>query len=207
MFLHANNSGTHTTYRDRSGNVRDGISPTTRKKLRSCLGLASYYRLFMPGFIKIARPLNEKTSDKAKLVWSEDIQSTFKELKVKLASAPVLAYYDYDKHSWYVPKPQTKQLVLLYPILMRMVNIIRYIMRAELYLLRSRIILHLKANHRCYFCIEKFAIIQYRTYSNCTPSTGSEISFKYKRFSRADRALVHHTSRVKFRDLPSSRTR
>ncbi len=53
-------------YEQKVEEVRDAIPPTTRKKLRSFLGLASYYHLLIPGFTKIATPLNEKTSDKAK---------------------------------------------------------------------------------------------------------------------------------------------
>ncbi len=82
----------------------------------------------------IARPLNEKNSENVKFVSSEDVQTAFKELKVKLTSAPVLAYPDYEKNSWYAPMPQAKQLVLSYPKLMRAVEIILYIKRAGLYL-------------------------------------------------------------------------
>ncbi len=77
--------------------VRDAIPPTTRKELRSFLGLASCYRRFIPGFTRIAKPLNEKASDKIKFVCSEDMQTVFEELNVKLTSAPVLAYPDYEK--------------------------------------------------------------------------------------------------------------
>ena len=51
----------------------------------------------MPGFAKIAKLLNEKTSENVKFVWLEDIQTAVEELKVKLTSAPVLAYPDYGK--------------------------------------------------------------------------------------------------------------
>ncbi len=44
-----------------------------------------------------AKQLNEKTSDNAKFIWSEDMQTAFEELEVKLTSAPVLAYPDYQK--------------------------------------------------------------------------------------------------------------
>ncbi len=77
--------------------VRAAIPPTTRKELRSFLGLASYYRRFIPGFTKKARPLNEKTSHKVKFEWSEELMNSFEELKVKLKSAPVLSYLEYAK--------------------------------------------------------------------------------------------------------------
>ncbi len=57
--------------------VRDAIPPTTRKGLRSFLGLPSYYRKFISRFAKIAKPLNEKTSDKVEFVWSEELQGAF----------------------------------------------------------------------------------------------------------------------------------
>ncbi len=75
----------------------DAIPPTTRKELRSFLGLDSYYRRFITGFAKIARPLNEKTSDKVKFLWSEGMQTVFEEPKVNLTSMPVLPYPDYEK--------------------------------------------------------------------------------------------------------------
>ncbi len=77
--------------------VRDAIPPTTSKKFRSFLGLASYYLRFIPGFAKIAKPLNETTSENVKFTWSEEMQAAFEELKMKLTSAPVLAYPDYSK--------------------------------------------------------------------------------------------------------------
>ncbi len=77
--------------------VKDAIPPTSRKELRSLRGLASYYRGFIPGFAKEARPLNEKTSDKVKFVWSEEMQDGYEELKVNLTFAPVLAYLDYGE--------------------------------------------------------------------------------------------------------------
>ncbi len=51
--------------------VRNAIPSTTRKEIRLFLGLASYYRRFIPVVAKIAKLLNEKTSDKVKFIWSE----------------------------------------------------------------------------------------------------------------------------------------
>ena len=95
-------------YEQKVEKVRDAIQPTTRRELRSFLGLASYYRRFILGFAKIARPLNKKTPDKVKLVWSEGMQAAFKELKVKLTSAPVLAYPYYEKPFVVCPDASSK---------------------------------------------------------------------------------------------------
>jgi hypothetical protein len=41
--------------------VKQYATPTDGKSLRSLLGLASYYRWFVPRFFKIAAPLNALT--------------------------------------------------------------------------------------------------------------------------------------------------
>ena len=78
--------------------VRDGILLTTRKEFRSLLGLTLYYRRLILGYAKIAKQLNEKTWDKIEFIWFDQMQTAFEELKVKLISAPVLSYRDYEKH-------------------------------------------------------------------------------------------------------------
>ncbi len=106
MFFHATECGTLRIYCSQKWRAvddqkfekkRDPKPTTTRKKLRSFLGLASYYRRLIPGFAKIAKPLNEKNSDEVKFVWSEEMQTAFEELKLKLTSAPVHSYPDYEK--------------------------------------------------------------------------------------------------------------
>lgn len=81
--------------------------PTTLSELRSFLGFASYYRRFVEGFAKLAAPLHklvaELASKKSKQTgqtelenWSEECQRNFEALKVKLTTAPVLAYADFS---------------------------------------------------------------------------------------------------------------
>ncbi len=57
--------------------VMHAIPPNTREEFLSFLGLASYFRCFIAGFAKIARPLNEKMSEKVEFRWSEDMQTVF----------------------------------------------------------------------------------------------------------------------------------
>ena len=67
------------------------------KTLRSFVGLASYYRRFVPCFSKIARPLHALTKKGAPFVWSEACEVSFTKLKDLLTTAPVLAFPDFRK--------------------------------------------------------------------------------------------------------------
>ena len=59
--------------------------------MRSFLGLAEYYRRFVEGFSRIATPLIELTKKKTKYVWKNRCENSFKELKRRLITAPVLS--------------------------------------------------------------------------------------------------------------------
>lgn len=73
------------------------LAPSNVKTLRSFLGLASYYRRFVPNFAKVARPLHSLTKKDSPFVWIPDCQLAFMELKQLLTSAPVLSYPDFQK--------------------------------------------------------------------------------------------------------------
>ena len=72
--------------------VREWPTPATLTEVRSFLGLAGYYRAFVPEFATIAKPLS-MLSDKGKgFRWSSDCQGAFEELKGLLTRSPVLGY-------------------------------------------------------------------------------------------------------------------
>ncbi|GJX70478.1 hypothetical protein Tco_0307649 [Tanacetum coccineum] len=50
----------------------------------------SYYRRFIEGFSKIAKPMTELTQKDRKLDWGEDQEKAFQLLKQKLCAAPIL---------------------------------------------------------------------------------------------------------------------
>ena len=79
--------------------IKEASSRTTGKELRSFLGFASYYRRFLPGFANKSNLLNAKTSEKVTFVWAQEEQNSFDALKLKLITAPVLAYTAYQKSS------------------------------------------------------------------------------------------------------------
>jgi hypothetical protein len=64
--------------------------PTDVGEIRSFLGLAGYYRRFIEGFSKLAKPMTALLEKNAKFVWSDKCQVNFEELKKRLTTAPVL---------------------------------------------------------------------------------------------------------------------
>jgi hypothetical protein len=71
--------------------------PTSVSEVRSFLGLASYYRRFIPNFSKIMKPITELLKKGNKYIWSEACDETFKHLKKLLTTSPVQAQPDTAK--------------------------------------------------------------------------------------------------------------
>ena len=78
--------------------VLDWKTPETVPEIRSFLGLAGYYRRFVPDFSKIARPMTELLKKGVKFVWDDKCDQTFQTLRKLLTSAPVLAQPDITRH-------------------------------------------------------------------------------------------------------------
>lgn len=62
------------------------------KGLRAFLGLARYYKRFVPNFASIAAPLSDKTrkGESNNVVWEDAQDTAFKTHKEKLVQAPIL---------------------------------------------------------------------------------------------------------------------
>jgi hypothetical protein len=73
--------------------------PTTKKQLRSFLGLVGYYRAFVPNFAALAVPLTDLTSKGSpnQLLWGESQQKAFVALKRYVCNPPVLRLPDLRK--------------------------------------------------------------------------------------------------------------
>ncbi|KAI2646047.1 Retrovirus-related Pol polyprotein [Labeo rohita] len=74
--------------------VRDWPVPCGLRQLRAFLGLASYYRKFVPGFATVAAPLHQLTKKSQRFQWGQEQQQAFDRLKEALCHAPVLAAPD-----------------------------------------------------------------------------------------------------------------
>jgi hypothetical protein len=68
--------------------------PTTVRQIRSFLGLAGYYRRFIPDFSRIAKPMTELLKKGVKYEWSQKCEDAFHTLRQHLTTAPVLAQPD-----------------------------------------------------------------------------------------------------------------
>jgi ribonuclease HI len=77
--------------------VSEWKQPTSVSEIRSFLGLAGYYRRFIEGFSRIARPMTELLKKDKKFVWTEACERSFHELKERLTTAPVLVLPDIRK--------------------------------------------------------------------------------------------------------------
>ena len=63
--------------------------PTTPKQVRAFLGLVGYYRKFIKGFAKIAKPLTLLTRQQVKFNWTLEHQEAFIHLKEAIVQAPI----------------------------------------------------------------------------------------------------------------------
>jgi hypothetical protein len=66
-------------------------------QIRSFIGLAGYYRRFIPNFSKITNPMTKILDKEAKFKCSPQCKEAFLTLKKLLTTAPVLAQPDIEK--------------------------------------------------------------------------------------------------------------
>ncbi|TYK07530.1 DNA/RNA polymerases superfamily protein [Cucumis melo var. makuwa] len=64
--------------------------PASETEVRSFLGLAGYYRLFVEDFSRLALPLIALTRKNAKFEWLDKCEQSFHELKKRLVTTPIL---------------------------------------------------------------------------------------------------------------------
>ena len=77
--------------------VMNQKAPTSVHEVRSFLGLAGYYRRFIPDFSKVAKPMTRLLEKDVKFVWTPECETAFCTLRTLLTSAPILAQPDIEK--------------------------------------------------------------------------------------------------------------
>ncbi|CAK9832061.1 Retrovirus-related Pol polyprotein from transposon 17.6 [Anthophora retusa] len=77
--------------------VRAFPVPETTKNIKQFLGLAGYYRRFIPKFSHIAKPLTTLLKKDAKFEWRTEQERSFNTLREMLCTEPILQYPDFTK--------------------------------------------------------------------------------------------------------------
>ena len=73
--------------------IREATRPQTKRQMKSFLGLAGFYRRFIPSFSSIASPLADLTKkDRPNPIkdWQDKHEKAFQTLKTRLTSSPIL---------------------------------------------------------------------------------------------------------------------
>ena len=81
--------------------IQHMLPPMTPKHVGAFLGLVGYYRKFIKGFAKIAKPLTLLTRQQVKFDWTPEHHTAFLHLKEAIVQAPILYY----------PNPNKKYIV------------------------------------------------------------------------------------------------
>ena len=72
-------------------------SPKTMTEVRRFLGMASWYRRFVPNFSSTIAPLTRLLKKDVKFNWTSDCEKAFTEIKNCLVSAPILTCPDFSR--------------------------------------------------------------------------------------------------------------
>lgn len=71
-------------------------TPTTVTEVRRVLGMASWYRRFIPNFSTIIAPMTKLLRKKARFTWDGTCDQAWKHIKEKLITAPIITCPDYQ---------------------------------------------------------------------------------------------------------------
>ena len=77
--------------------IRGLQPPKNAREVRGVLGMASFYRKFLPGFSAVVGPLINLTKKYARFQWTDECQRAFETLKQQLTVVPMLGHPDPNK--------------------------------------------------------------------------------------------------------------
>ena len=84
---------------DKVVKIREAERPKTKSQVRAFLGLAGYYRKFIPSFAETAAPLSDlvKKGSPNNVIWDSPQEDAFTTLKKKLTQTPILRLPDFSR--------------------------------------------------------------------------------------------------------------
>jgi hypothetical protein len=77
--------------------ILDWKAPRDVRGIKSFVGMVRYYRCFIEGFSKIAKPMTALLPEKVEFKWTPEFQESFEALKKKLTTTPMLILTDVHK--------------------------------------------------------------------------------------------------------------
>ena len=83
--------------------ITEMVPPRTYTGVRHFTGMTGFFRRFIKGYAKIAKPLNDLLEGEASKLKSKELElmlealKAFEELKMKCMTAPILAFADFMK--------------------------------------------------------------------------------------------------------------
>ena len=83
--------------KDKLDTIRHMPAPCSSKEVKQFLGLAGYYRKFVPCFADLSRPLARLTCKDRIFEWTHECGKAFNLLKQSLCAQPILKYADTSK--------------------------------------------------------------------------------------------------------------
>jgi len=93
---HILSEGILSPKQDTVAKILNAPPPRTHKQLRAFLGLANFYRKYVPNFAIVAAPLTDATRKESpnEIPWNEARDQPFQELKKRISSPPILRLPD-----------------------------------------------------------------------------------------------------------------
>ncbi len=83
-----------STNPDKVQKVRNWPTPQSAPEVQSFLGLASYYRTFIPAYARVVFPVTRLTEKDREFKWTQECDAAFNDIRTALTSALILAYPD-----------------------------------------------------------------------------------------------------------------
>lgn len=79
--------------------VKEWSTPKNVKSVRSFIGFANFYRIFLPEFSDIAEPLTRLTKKDVPFYWDDTCEEAFDKIKDLLITAPILSHFHPERET------------------------------------------------------------------------------------------------------------